>query len=43
MKEYKEAVKHATEDIIDSQSCYEAYHARAKAIHAASNIDEALY
>ena len=43
MKEYEEAIKLATEVITDYPSCYEAFHARAKANHAAGNLDESLH
>ena len=41
MHDYSEAVKVAT-DVIDTHpTCYEAFHARAKAYHAAGHLDQA--
>ena len=42
MHDYNEAVKLATEVITNHPTCYEAFHARAKANHAANHLDEAL-
>ena len=43
MLDYSEAVKVATEVIDNHPTCYEAFHARAKAHHAAEHLDEALH
>ena len=42
MHDYNEAIKLATEVITNHPTCYEAFHARAKANHAANHLDEAL-
>ena len=43
MQEYSEAVKIATEVLDIHPSCYEAFHSRAKAHHAAGHLDQALH
>ena len=42
MYEYNEAIKLATEVILSHPTCYEAFHARAKANHAAGHLDAAM-
>ena len=43
MHDYNDAIKLATEVIAGHPSCYGAFHARAKANHAAGHLDEALH
>ena len=43
MLDYNEAIKLATEVIANHPTCYEAFHARAKASHAAGHLDQALH
>ena len=43
MKDYQEAVNCANEVIAHNPQCYEAFHARAKANHAAGNFEEAMH
>ena len=43
MHDYKEAIKVATEVIDIHPTCYQAFHARAKAHHAAGHLDQALH
>ena len=43
MQDYKEAIKVATEVIENHPTCYQAFHARAKAHHNAGHLDHALH
>ena len=43
MQDYKEAIKVATEVIDIHPTCYQAFHARAKAHHVAGHLDLALH
>ena len=43
MQDYKEAIKVATEVIDIHPTCYQAFHARAKAHHNAGHLDHALH
>ena len=43
MHDYTEAIKVATEVIDIHPTCYQAFHARAKAHHVAGHLDHALH